>query len=74
MNKIMSLYKEVGEHIQTGTEAKIQKDFVMGRNQNYEARIKSLNHDVRELKIRVQKLESNSDSSGEQYKRQVLPK
>jgi len=70
--EIMSLYKEVGEHIQTGTEAKIQKDFVMERNQNYEARIKSLNHDVRELKIRVQKLESNSDSSGEQYKRQLV--
>ena len=67
----MSLYNEVGEHIQMEAEGKIKKDFASNRNKNYEARIRSLTQDIAELKTRIKTMESNFDVSAAQYKGQV---
>jgi len=69
--EILNLYSEVGEYIQMEAEGKIKKNFASSRNKNYESRIKALTQDIGELNTRIRKLESNKDSSGPQYKRQL---
>ena len=69
--QIISLYSEVGDYIRTRTEAEHKREFEFERIRNAEARLKSLKHDIRELKIKIQTIEANFDVSNKQSKTQV---
>ena len=65
------MYSDVGAYIKTRTESENKREFQFERNRIAEARIKSLSHDLREMKIKIQTIEANFDVASNQYKIQV---